>query len=145
MTVRPGFTLIEVIIVLALLGLTAGLAVPALLSVLQPDGRHESVRAAHELLEAGRSLALERGTRVEIVIDSASGRYWVSAYDDSVHAITSGRIPLTDGARLELPQARARFVWDARGAAAADTLVIVTGESRTRLTVVPWTGAVVVP
>ena len=145
MSVRPGFTLIEVIIVLALLGLTAGLAVPALLSVLQPDGRHESVHAAHELLEAGRSLALERGTRVEIVVDSAGGRYWVSTNEDPVHAIISGSIPLPDGARLELSHARARFVWDGRGAATADTLVIVTGEGRTRLTVVPWTGAVVIP
>ena len=145
MSARRGFSLIEVIIVLALLGLTTGLAVPALLSVLQSDGRHESVRAAHELLETGRSLALERGTRVEIVVDSATGRYWMSAHDDSAHAVTSGSIPLSDGARLELSRGRARFAWDARGVAMADTLVIVTDEGRTRLAVVPWTGAVVVP
>jgi prepilin-type N-terminal cleavage/methylation domain-containing protein len=145
MSARRGFSLIEVIIVLALLGLTTSLAVPALLSVLRPDGRHESVRAAHELLEAGRSLALERGTRVEIVLDSVTGRYWMSAHDDTAQSVTSGSIPLANGARLELSRARARFVWDARGAATADTLVIVTDEGRARLMVVPWTGAVVVP
>ena len=145
MTVRPGFTLLEVITVLALLGLTAGLAVPALLSVLQPDGRPESVRAAHELLEAGRSLALERGARVEIVVDSIDGRYVVSEYQDSVQTITSGTLPLRDGARLEQSRARAHFTWDPRSAAAGDTLVIVTSDARTRLTIAPWTGAVVVP
>jgi prepilin-type N-terminal cleavage/methylation domain-containing protein len=142
---RPGFTLVELITVLALLGLTAGLAIPALLSVLDPDGRHASIRAAHELLEAGRSLALERGTRVEIVVDSIDGSYRVSAYDDSVETMSSGRLPLGDGARLELSRARAHFAWDPRGAATGDTLVIVTSDARVRLTLARWTGAVVVP
>jgi prepilin-type N-terminal cleavage/methylation domain-containing protein len=145
MNARSGFTLVELITVLALLGLTAGLAVPALLSVLEPDGRHASIRAAQELLEASRSLALERGTRVEIVVDSIDGSYRVSAYDDSVESVNSGRLPLGDGARLELSRARAHFAWDARGAATGDTLVIIAGDARVRLTVAPWTGAVVVP
>jgi prepilin-type N-terminal cleavage/methylation domain-containing protein len=145
MNARSGFTLVELITVLALLGLTAGLAVPALLSVLEPDGRHASIRAADELLKAGRSLALERGTRVEIVVDSIDGSYRVSAQADSLETVSSGRLPLGDGARLELSRARARFAWDPRGAATGDTLVIVTSDARARLTVAPWTGAVIVP
>jgi hypothetical protein len=119
--------------------------VPALLSVLAPDGRHAWIRAAHELLEAGRPLALERATRVEIVIDSMDGSYRVSAHADSLETVSTGRLPLGDSARLELSRARAHFAWDARGAATGDTLVIVTSDARAQLTIAPWTGAVIVP
>jgi prepilin-type N-terminal cleavage/methylation domain-containing protein len=138
---RRGFSLVELVVVMALLGITAALAAPALMSALDRDESHASVRAARTLLEDSRSLALQRGIRVDVVVDSVDGKYWVMAAGDSV---MTGEISLTNGARLELKRARAHFAWDARAASSADTLHIIADRSRTMLTIDPWSGEVIV-
>lgn len=139
---RHGFTLIELLVIITLLALTAGLAVPSLTSILQSDRQAEPVRAVRVLLESSRSLALARGTRIELVVDSADGRYWIYAHEDSVYQLATGSLQFTNGTRLQLARARARFVWDARSVGVVDTLVVITDAGHTPITVVPWTGRV---
>jgi prepilin-type N-terminal cleavage/methylation domain-containing protein len=139
--VRRGFSLVELVVVLLLLGMTAALSAPALMSALDRDETHASVRAVRTLLEDSRSLALERGTRVDLVIDAGDARYWVMAGDDSA---TTGRLALNTDTRLQSRRDRVHFMWDARAASWIDTLHVTTGTGRTMLTVDPWSGAVIV-
>lgn len=138
---RRGFSLVELVVVLVLLGITAALSAPALTSALDRDESHASVREVRTLLEDSRSLALERGARVDLVIDAENARYWVMAGDDSA---TTGGIALDSGVRLQSRRARAHFMWDARAASWIDTLRVTTGAGRTMLTVDPWSGAVII-
>jgi prepilin-type N-terminal cleavage/methylation domain-containing protein len=136
-----GFTLVEIVVVLAIAGLAAAVAVPALGSVLRADSSPSAPVA--ELLDKARRSAMERERRVTVVVSPETGRYWVWA--DTLNgrtSLASGILALGNGATFERTQPRLTVAFDALGAASGDTLVVRTAQGTDLVTADRWTGEV---
>lgn len=140
-----GFTLIETLTVLAILGLVAAAVVPSLGSLLRPGSR----AAAEELAGAyrdAREAAAGRAATATVTLDPRSGAWRVSVGSASGPAdVLAGGNLLTDrpDTRVAAPgddRVVARF--DARGRARAPTVFFERTGDRHVVHVDPWTGAV---
>ncbi len=138
---RRGFTLIEVVVVLVLLGVVAGVTVPAFRNTAAGGPRAEVTGEVLRLLEGARSTALDRATATRLMLDARSGSYRVEAESAGQRvSIRNGRILLPAGVGLEggpgwLP---ARFT--STGTAVMDTIAVVGPDGATRISVDRWTG-----
>ena len=132
---RSGFTLVEVVAVLAILGLGLGVAAPAYLAL--SDGDEMSVAAAEvaDVLRMSARAARERAMPITVVLDSTAARYWV-VFSDTVMA---GNFA-TSGIRLGIPAARIGVTFQPDGRATSANLFI-HGPSGTRcIEIDGWTG-----
>lgn len=166
---RAGFTLIEMVVVLLILGALAAAAVPALRAGMAAD---DDLTAAARTLEAvfrlARDSAARGGAPVTVVIDSATHRVWFvvpprpgSVEDDELapapqqmersstlrRATTEAFDPgapleLPRSVRLELTRARASFTITPHGLALGDSLRLRSGAGAILLTLDPWTADV---
>ena len=83
---RFGFTLIEILVVLILMGLVAVLVVPGLLT------RHHDQSELNALLKSAREVAARRGEVVYVHIDP-SGEWRIEAGADSLQTpLATGRV-----------------------------------------------------
>ncbi|HEX2091658.1 MAG TPA: type II secretion system protein [Longimicrobiaceae bacterium] len=133
---RAGFTLVEIVVVLLILGIAAGAVAPAL---LRDDGPQDPVaRTAEELaavLRSARHHAVSGGVTTVLVLDPGSGRYWLEG--DSVREGFLARAP---GVVLVASTPRVRFEFSSTGGAWGQS-VVVSGVGRGAVvTVDPWTG-----
>ncbi len=150
---RDGFTLVELIVVMLILTLVAGVTVPALLAGREPDDDMTgAVRRVEELFRLARDSAIRGGTAVTVVMDSATNLVWLVPDQAPEAGDGSGGITLLDeGTALDLPatvevllgQTRARFTFLPTGATIGDSLVISHAGTAVRLTLDPWTGDVI--
>lgn len=69
-----GFTLLEMLVVLALMGLASALAFPMLSNVLGALRYEQSVDAAFGLASSARAAAIRTGAPVTLALDAAAGR-----------------------------------------------------------------------
>jgi len=72
---RRGFTLLEILAVLLLMGLMASLVLPNL-GALSEQALRDEVRRLQTELERARERALVTGVRHQLVIDLEAGEYW---------------------------------------------------------------------
>jgi prepilin-type N-terminal cleavage/methylation domain-containing protein len=134
MSSRRGVTLIELVVVIALMAIVTGAVAPALTSL---DRRNPTaVDAVVELIRRARTSALERGSAVTLTIDPASARYWLDVPD------TSDVIVLPQGATLTATSPRVHLRFDPTGSADADAIFVHEQNAVTAIVLDRWTGEV---
>ena len=74
---RAGFTLLEMVLVLVLAGLVAGLALPVLSATLERTKRNASVREITSALRYARSKAVSSKTPVAFKAQFEEQRFWL--------------------------------------------------------------------
>ena len=76
---RSGFTLIELILVLALLVIVTSMAAPAISNFVRGRALDSEARRLAALMHAGQSRAVSEGTPMLVWIDEKGGAYGLSA------------------------------------------------------------------
>ena len=135
-----GFTLMEMVVVLAIVGITAAAVVPAMTRITSESGALSAARQLEQVLAAARTTALERAIATEVVVAPQLARYWVHAADSGT--IDFGLIELEQGVTLSSTAIRPHFRFAPSGTATADSLVALGPDAAVLLTVDPWSGAI---
>jgi len=139
---RPGFTLVEVVTVLVILGLGLAVAAPAFRAVMPRDEVSQLTGDVAGVLRSAARIARTRAEPVTVIMDSLGARYWVRFGE--ADSMTSGEFSLPPHLRIELPEARTVISFDATGRSTTSEIVI-RGMSRTeRITVDAWSGDVAI-
>lgn len=141
----PGFTLLETMVVLLLLGIAAAAVVPDLGALLRP-GPAATARELAGAYRRARAAATDRGRVVIVTLDLRTGawRSFAGPTGAAGEAVAGGNL-LTDRAGIRLSAkgagtAVARFGPD--GTARAPTVHVRSSRGRWAVSVDPWTGAV---
>ena len=93
---RAGFTLIELMIVLIVLAITAAAATPAFLGERRMSPERRAATSLVEVLVTARDAARERGTPATLVLAPSDGRYWIVNGDST----RTGMLALDAGIHL---------------------------------------------
>lgn len=99
-----GFTLIEVIVTLAVISILLAFAAPALLNLL-PSGEDSPVEALRALLVTAKRRSERNASEVEVIFAPGSGRY-------RLEERRGGDAPLVEEGTLSLPEARSHGAAD---------------------------------
>jgi len=143
-----GFTLIELIVVLAILALTTGLAIPAFRRWAEDDDLTVATRRVEALFRMARDSAMRSGSAVTLVLDSATARVWLIPSADNAPGIEEANengetLELPASIALQLSKTRARFRFAGGGAVFGDSLWLATSYEKRLITMDPWTGDVI--
>ena len=94
---RRGFTLLELVVVLVILAITAGAAVPAYLSRQSGSAEHRAAGQLAALLIRARLSARQSGASAAVVLSPSDGRFWLTTRD----SLASGAIALPNGLHFD--------------------------------------------
>ncbi len=146
---RPGFTLIEMIVVLGILALMAAVAVPAFRRLVEEDDLTQATGRVQALFQLARDSAIHGGQPVTVLIDSVSSNVWLNAklpvsLTDSTATTAHGSMGVGRGFSLSASSMRMKSAGDTADAGSSlDLPVSVRLElsaARARFTFAP-TGA----
>jgi type II secretion system protein H len=148
-----GFTLIEVVVVLVIMGITMAAVVPAFANHSMTSAKESGETAITHLLATCRATAIEKGSSVRLILDPAHARYWVwERKSASVNAfsidvlVRDDTIPLPSGTTLlpnpRRPTPRAYFQFALDGSARGDTIAVQRNGQTTTFAINTWTGDV---
>jgi general secretion pathway protein H len=141
-----GFTLIELIVVLAIIGLAAGVVAPAFRG-LGHDARTTTAAVA-ALYARASGAASARRVPVTLAIETSSGRFAMLTDPDPGtprDTIETGELPLAAGTLLSGGENGWALVsFDARGGARGHTIGMTGERERHEVEVDPWTAEAVV-
>src|SRR5438552_2349716 len=76
---RNAFTLIEVMVVVAIMAIVMTLAIPMIYQQLHPESMRKAVSQVMEALSHARARAILDGVQVDLIIRPAEGQFNVSA------------------------------------------------------------------
>ena len=152
-----GFTLVEMTVVIIILAVMAGVAIPAFRNWVQEDDLTIATRRLESLFKLARDSAVYSGSPMTVWMDSATSSVWLvgvssdTTAPDTLKSRRPGEIAIKPGESIELPSsgrielthARARFRFAASGAVFADSLTLVSATQSRLLTLHPWTGDLV--
>jgi len=138
--VSRGFTIVEILVVLAILGITAAAVVPALARATDEDDVTTTARAVERVLLAARTTALERAERVDVDLIVEPARYWVHTEDGA--SLDSGSIVLAGSSRIQSPLPRPQFRFGPTGIVDGDSLWVLGTAGARVLVIDRWTGAI---
>jgi len=132
-----------VIVVLAILGITAAAVVPAFTRAIDDDPVSAAARAMEQVLDQARATALTRAVGVRVTIVPETGRYWVYEEDrGAIVPLDSGAAPLGPGVRLSSATVRPAFWFSRVGIAQGDSLLVLGANGARALVLDRWTGGV---
>ena len=149
---RAAHTLTEMLVALAILGVTAGAVVPALVSARGEDGVTRASRALAELLHHSRARAADLGIVVTLVVDPASGRGWIAEGSDaplvedstaaSLIAVLADARTAGDVVTIAADRARPRWTFTPSGLAFGRPVIVHDATHSVIVGVDRWTGEV---
>ena len=123
---RAGLTVMEMVIVIALIGIMAGVVAPSIVSAERQITHDSALDRVEALMRFARATAIGRARRVNLVIDPASNRFWLDLPD------TAGELALPEGATLVSRARRVHIQLEPTGETAmSDALFVRQGESTT--------------
>src|SRR5216110_2686999 len=73
-TGRAGFTLIEIMMVVGILGMVLAMGMPAFIQSIRKDPLRQAVKDIEDACSKARAAAILRGSPVELVFRGASGQ-----------------------------------------------------------------------
>src|SRR5256885_11252464 len=120
---RRGVTLVEMLIVLALIGFLAGWAVPKLSAWADWIAVEGASREVSTFYAAARFAAAQRGTRIRVQFAPDSLRAVFEGHHDSVFRVRTG--PLSRGVSLTASQAVVRIGSSGYGWGAGNTTIVL--------------------
>ena len=139
---QAGFTLLELMVVMALMALLLGLVLPGLLHSWERESNRATLREFTTTLRTARSEAVTRGLKVRLFLDLKTGRYRL---EGSTREGTLTGMSLTDASLVwqnpEKSQGYMVFFGDGSSSGGKLGLVEPTGR-RYLLQVEPITGKV---
>ena len=139
MTARRGFTLLELMVVLVLLAITAAAAVPAFLGNTNATAERRVATALGDALAQARGVARETGAPATFVLSPADGRYWLAAGD----SVTTGVLPLArDGVRLAIDGGERQQCRFEPAGPATSCAITVRGGRELTVRVDAWSGEI---
>jgi type IV fimbrial biogenesis protein FimT len=141
---RAGFTLVEIVVVLAMLAIVAAVAAPAFRRPAE-RGAVAAARALRGVYAEARSQSSRRGVAVVVEIRTATGEWRLGTDPDDGTAprtLEAGVLPLPPEGRLQGGRGgTARAAFSPLGRARADRVTITGGGVRHEVSVDGWTGA----
>lgn len=139
---RRGFTLVEIVVVLLVLGVVAAVSVPAFAALGATIPLESGAAEVQRLLLTARKRSIVLGERTVLTYTPASGRYEIhGAQGGGSRVLASGQLRLPVGVRVPHHAPTARFTFDPQGGGAGPFLPLVDGDGRTmRVVVDRWTG-----
>ena len=138
-----GFTLIEMIVVLIVIAVTAGLTAPAMMRMASGQTDDSDAAPVSALLRAARRQALEGGSVVTLILDPKDARYRADTSSArGAGLLSEGELALEPGVTLESDSLRVRFTFRPDGSTFADTLTVRGRWATSRVSVDRWTGAI---
>jgi prepilin-type N-terminal cleavage/methylation domain-containing protein len=140
---RPAFTLVEVVVVLALMGILAAVTAPAFVA---PRAESEPLAIATEVrrvLERARSTALARGATVTVTIEPRTARYRVDIDTaDERELVVDSTIAIAPGAAIAATAPRLRLRIEPTGAVWGDSVVITSNDRAAIVSADRWSGEI---
>lgn len=133
---RRGFTLVEVVVVLLILGAVTAVTVPAFRDAPTTAGVQRGAEEVRRLLDRARATARANGHAVTVTIDPRSARWWLD------RPALTGRIELQRDVSLWSDAPRATVVFAAAGAANAARIAVQGGGRTIPIVIDPFTGQV---
>ena len=141
MTTR-GYTLVEIVVVLAILAVVTGMVLPAMMRGT-PDGEARTAEELARILRTARRAALEGGVAVAVTVVPATRAYAVeTGSGDTSSVLARGVLALPPGVRLATNQPTTRFVFDRLGTAGPDSVAVIGEHGSNLVTVDRWTGEI---
>jgi len=146
-TERPGFTLVEVVVVLTILGVVAAVSVPSLVRMLR-GGADSVARDVVSVYGTARDAATTRGAPASVLLELATGAYWVVTEPSTTAAVDTlrqGRLRLAPEIRLTGGH-RGWVVttFDPLGRSRGSPVFVSEGQNVHEIAADPWTAAVTV-
>lgn len=138
-----GFSLVELIVVLALLGVMAGAVAPAVTRTLIRSPGEQLVASIADTLRAVRREALRRGQPASLTVEPQTGRFWIALErPPRADSVREGKWTLPPATTLLHHRDRAQMRFAPAGVLRADSLVVRSDASVGIIAVDQWSGAV---